>query len=375
VTQDDKSIFDFEMPEADDSFKLKDDSELDFGQPEQNDLINLDNEIADQSEQLRVMECVCPKCAEKTEIDLALMPENGFVTTCSSCNKQIHIMRESCACRAKRKSFEINCADCGKLLDQRPHCPSCGKIFPDYFVAFNPEDVRRKSRKEFFYNKWIAVRDLNISFAPTFKGRSHDSTHGYSPAYAPVHTSAGTSKLLSRKYAVLTVLLLVTFALIGAGAFAYNYHKSGQSYAENYFKTLYCIKTGVDSNVKTFTLLKTEWESASAAGRSFSPRISYDEARSIKLRGEIDNYMQKLSKPPKRFSQANENLNKIHNVYLDSETLIQSKPISLQELSNSIDNLNKKMSTASQELKSNLPDSLKPELANAKLKYRGLKEF
>jgi len=375
VTQDDKSIFDFEMPEADDSLKLKDDAELDFGQPEPNDLINLDNEIADQSEPLRVMECVCPKCAEKTEVDLALMPENGFVTTCPSCKKQIHIMRESCACRAKRRSFEINCAECGKPLDQQPHCHSCGKIFPDYFVAFNPEDARRKTRKEFFYNKWVAVRDLNISFVPTFKGRSHDSTHGYSPAHAPVHTSTGTSRPLSRRLSVLATLIVVTFALIGAGAFAYNYHKSGQSYAENYFKTLYCIKTGVDSNVKTFTLLKTEWESASAGGRSFSPRISYDEAKSIKLRGEIDKYMQKLSNPPKRFSQANENLNKIHNIYLDSEVLIQSKPVSLQELSNSIDNLNKKMKTASQDLKSNLPESLKQELEQTKLKYRGMQDF
>jgi hypothetical protein len=376
VNLDDKSIFDFYTPKTNDSSTLNDGSEFEFDQPEPGDFINLDNEIVDLAGLNRLMECVCPKCGEKTEVDLALMPENGFVITCSSCNKNVHIIRESCACRAKRKSYEINCANCGKLLDQQPHCQTCGKIFPDYFVTFNPDDARRKTRNEFFYNKWAAIRDLEISFRPTFKGKAHDVAPGYSPVREHFDTSTGRSALLSRRFAIIVTTLIVMCALVAAGIFAFDYQRSGLNYAENYIKALYCIKTGIDSNVNSCTSLKTEWESATASGKRFSPRISnYDETKSGKLGSEIDKYLQKLSKPPKGFSRANENLTKIHNIYLDSEALVRSRPTTLQELNISLENLNKKMRLASQDLKSDLPDSLKKEMEQAKLKYRGMKDF
>jgi hypothetical protein len=376
VNLDDKSIFDFYTPKAKDSSTSNDGPEFEFDQPEPGDFINLDNEIVDLTELNRLMECICPKCGEKTELDLALMPENGFVIACSSCNKKIHIIRESCACRAKRKSYEINCANCGKLLDQQPHCQSCGKIFPDYFVTFNQDDARRKARNEFFCNKWAAIRDMEISFRPAFKGEAYDAALGYSPVRKHFDTSTGRSALFSRRFAVIVTTLIVMCALVAAGLFAFDYHKSGLNYAENYIKALYCIKTGIDSNVKSGTSLKTEWESATASGKSFSPRISnYDETKSVKLESEIDKYMQKLSKPPKGFSRANESLTKIHNIYLESEALVRSRPTTLQELNISLENLNKQMRLASQDLKSDLPDSLKKEMEQAKLKYRGMKDF
>lgn len=371
----DNSPFNFEPLEADASFKSNEDSEFNFDQSQSNDITELNEEIADLTESVRLMTCVCPICAEKTEVDLTLMPDNEFVIICSSCNKQINIMRESCACRAKRKSNEINCANCGKLLDQQVHCHSCGTNFPDYFVTFDPKDARRKARNKLFSQKWAAIRDFNFSFSPAFKSGSQAISTGYSPQRINFNSTA-SSKLLSRKNNVLVISLFVAVFLIAAGIFAYNSYKTGQIYAENYIKSLYCIKTGIDLNIRTCTSLKTDWESALTAGRNFSPGIGgKEDTKSAKLRSEVEKYMQKMIEPPKRFSKANESIKNIYAIYLDTDVLVQSKPRSPQELGNSVDNLNKKMALASQALKSNLPDSLKQELENAKLKYRGMKDF
>lgn len=377
MDQNNKSPFDFELSEPDDTFNLGEDAEFNFEPPESNDLIESDEAIADLTEPVRLMECVCPKCSEKTEVDLALMPEDGFVTTCSSCNKQIHIIRESCACRAKRKSYEINCANCGKLLDQQVHCHSCGTNFPDFFVTFNPEDARRKSRNEFFAQKWAAIRDFKLSFSPASSSASQVFKPGYSPEIRSFDKATSKTSLISRRFAVLAISAIAAVALVAAGIFAYNSNKAEKRYAENYFKTLYCIKTGVDSNINTSKKMKTEWDKATAAGQRFSPGISSaDEIKSTKLRNEADKYMQKMTaEPPKKFAKANESLAKVHAIYLDSETLIASKPSSPLELNNSVEALNKKMLLASQELKSNLPDTLKKELEITKLKYRGMKDF
>lgn len=376
MNQTDNTKFDFEFPETDDSFTLSEDSEFIFDHSPSHGIIDMDEEIVDLTEPVNLMEYVCPKCANKTEIDLTLVPEGGFVTTCSSCNKQIHIIRESCACRAKRKSFEISCANCGNQLDQHAHCHSCGILFPDYFVTVNPEDARRKARSELLNKQWAFIRSLNFTFKPAFEGSSHDITHAYTPSARTFKTATAAPRLLSRRFALLAIFLFIATVLVATGVYAYNSYNSGQIYADNYIKALYCIKTGADTNIGASSSLKTEWESASASGRSFSPRIVIkDEAKSIKLRSEIDKYMLRMSKPPKKLLQANESLTSIHKIYLDSEVLVASKPRSLQELASSVDSLNKKISLASQGLKSTLPDSLKKELEIAKSKYRGMKDF
>jgi len=390
LNENDTPPFNFDALDADDPFAPSETPELNTAelntpelnteklhadQPESVNIIDPFEVTPEKAEPDRLMECVCPKCAQKTEVDLALVPENGFVTTCESCKSEIHVIRESCACRAKRKSGEINCVNCGKPLDHHAHCHSCAKPFPDYFVTVDPDAARSKARSEFFQKKWAAIRDLDFSFN-AFGRSPKDAVSGYSPTTKTVSAAKGTSGLLSRKYVVLAVGLIVAVALAAGGTFAYNSYKTGQIYAENYIKALYCIKTGVDTNLKTSASMKAEWESASLSGRSFSPIISSkDEAKAVKLRGEVDKILQKISEPPKKFSEANNSLMEIHKIYLETEALIVSKPNSLRELGSSIDGLDKKMSQSVQALKSTLPDSLKQELANAQLKYRGLKDF
>ncbi|MEI6827266.1 MAG: hypothetical protein WCK54_16860 [Desulfuromonadales bacterium] len=368
----DKSPFDFEPPKTDDSSSALNELEFNFDQLKPSEGIAVDEALINLDVHNRVMQCICPMCTEKTEVDLAQMPEHMFVITCSSCHKQIHVIRESCACRAKRNSFEINCAHCGNLLDQHAHCHSCGKAFPDFFVTIDPDKARSESRKIFFNKVWSTVKDLNVSFKPSFKRTSHDAVHGYSPTRA----ASSDSILLSRRYRVLALGIIVAIILYAGGVFAYKTYKTGQMYAENYVKALYCLKTGVDLNLKKGVSIKSEWEKASAAGRSFSPNSNLeDETNAAKLRTEIDKYLKLVNAPPEKFIQAESKLKEIHKIYLNSESLTQTKPASLVEFSSSISNLDKKMSLTSQDLKSSLPEALKQELEKAKLKYRGLKDF
>lgn len=371
MSQNETSKLHLNQPKADDPFAFDEESEFNFDSPPPDDIIQLDEEIADPGEPVWHMDCICLQCGGKADADFTLVPQNGFVITCVSCNKEIHVIRESGACRVKRKPYEINCANCGKLLGKHAHCDSCGELFPDYFVTVDPDEARHKARSEFFSKTWSAIKDLNISFEPVFEGHS-DTTHGnYAPRRAITAAAASSA---TRVLAVRAILFTIAVALVVAGVFAYNSYKAGQAYAENYFKALYCIKTGIDTNLKSCASLKAEWESVS--GRNFSPGIiNIDEKKSGKVRSEVDKYLLKMSEPPKKFLPSHDSLLKLHKVYLDSEDLVQTKPNSPQALGNSIENLTKNMNQASQELKSSLPDSLKQELATAKLKYRGLKDF
>ncbi|MDD2899688.1 MAG: hypothetical protein PHI31_13365, partial [Desulfuromonadaceae bacterium] len=201
----DNSPFDFEAPKTDDTFTVSDEADFNFDllQPV-SDGETVDDRV-DPPAQNRVMLCVCPKCAEKNEVDLAQMPEQMFAITCANCSQQMHVIRESCACRAKRKSLEINCANCGGLLDHHAHCHSCGKSFPDFFVTVNPDEARSKSRKEFFKRTWAAVTDLNVSFTPAFGSKTHAAVSGYSPT----RTASVESRNVSRRYIVPVLIGLV----------------------------------------------------------------------------------------------------------------------------------------------------------------------
>jgi len=368
----DKSPFDFDDPKTGDSSPSTEELDFNFEQLQPVDVVSVDEVSADLTVHNRHMMCVCPTCAAKTEVDLAQMPEQMFVITCANCTKQIHVIRESSACRAKRQSFEINCAHCGKLLDHHAHCTSCGKPFPDFLVTVDPEKARSESRKILFKKIWSAIADLNVSFNSSFNSTHHDAASGYSPT----RTTSGDSTLLSRRFLVLALNIIVAIALSAGGVYAYKSYKAGQMFVENYIKALYCINTGVDSNLTKSILNKTEWELAMASGRSFYPiSNANDETDAVKLHTEIDKYMLLINEPPKKFSQAQSNLKEIHKIYVDTEKLAQSKPSSLRELSSAIETFDKKMNQASQELKSNLPGTLKQELERAKLKYRGLKDF
>lgn len=372
----DKTKFNDGQQGTDDLFEFNEDADFNFGELPPDEIILLDEEITEPAESAGQMDFVCPLCAGIVGAAIAQVPEAGLVSVCPSCTKKIHIIRESSACRARQKPFGMNCAHCGKPLGKQAHCHSCGVLFPDFFVAIDPDAARRKARSEYYSKKWAAIKEFNLSFKPALEGRSKDAAPvRYAPGRAGT-AATGKSAMATRTFAVRAFFLIAAVALIVGGIFAYRSHKAGQVYADNYIKALYCIKTGVDTNIRTCASWKSEWESAGVSGRSPALRISgKDEAKTARLRGEIDKYMQTLSEPPKKFVQANDSLVKMHAIYLTSERLVKSKPTSPQMLGTSIENLTKTMGQATQTLKATLPELLKRELAAAKLKYRGLQDF
>jgi hypothetical protein len=379
----DKFSFDFDDPQIVDSKQLSDDTSFDFETPRVDDVplspadsdlgpFQLHEENVDQIEPDRIMECVCPGCSGRTKIDVSVMPDNKLKITCASCGKPMYVIRESGACRAKRKLAELHCANCCNQLDHHTYCHTCGKAFPDYFVTVNPDEVRRKSRKDIYNQLWQRVAKFNVSFYPSFESTHHHET----PRYSPVRHTTSKPGLFSRSYLASGVGLAVLIMLLAGGMFAYNYYKVEKMYAENYIKTLYCIKTGLDTNLKKCLAQKVEWESSNVSGRSFSPGINtLEEAKAVKLRAEIDKHLNSLAKTPKKYSNASMSLKNYLQVYLESDTLLKERPESLSEFSRSIDTLDKKANQVKQEIKSNIPGQLKQELDKARTKYKSLKEF
>ena len=66
-------------------------------------------------------------------------------------------------------------------LDQQPHCPSCGLLFPDYYVAVDPSEVRRQARNEYFAQKLAVLKSFNLSLGPVLGGGGRAVPAGYSP--------------------------------------------------------------------------------------------------------------------------------------------------------------------------------------------------
>jgi hypothetical protein len=384
MSDQDKFSFDFDDPQTVDTKQLSDDTSFDFEAPRGDDapvsapdtdldLFLLHEEIVDQVEPDWMMECICPSCSGKTNIDMSVMPENKLKITCASCSKQMYVIRESGACRAKRKLAEMHCANCGNQLDHHVYCRTCGKSFPDYFIMVNPDEVRSKTRKNLYNQLLQKIAKFNVSFNPSFESTSHHETHRHSPVR---HTTGSKPGLSSRRYLTSGISLVVLIMLLAGGMFAYNSYKIEKMYAENYIKTLYCIKTGLDANFKKCLAQKAEWESAGASGRNFTLGINaLEEAKNVKLRVEIDKYLNTLAKTPKKYSNARMSLKNYHQVYLDTEMLLKERAESLSEFSSSIDTLDKKANQVKQEIKSDLPGQLNQELDKARIKYKSLKEF
>ncbi|HIJ82015.1 MAG TPA: hypothetical protein HPP76_09945 [Desulfuromonadales bacterium] len=373
IKDDKKTTLPESLQGSKDHFTFEDELGFNLDQPKPDSLIQADDKPADTIEPLKIIECVCPKCKGKNEIELDLIPEDGLKIACSTCNKKIQIIKESCACRAMRRSNEINCSNCGRPLDRHYYCLSCGVIFPDYFVAIDPDDVRRKSQTEYFNNIWTSIADLKFSSAT-----SQDSSKKITYDYTSSSKSDGTGikKLFARKVVLSLVALVIAIALISTGVYAYNAYQLSKQYAENYFKALYCMKTGIETNLGVCEATRVEWEAALQAGRNYIPSMSSrNEVKSSKLHGEIDNLLKKMADPPAKFVHANTRLLEVNKIYTDTELIMQTPPVTVQDLNKTAEILASKMQKASQELKASIPNELKPELEIAKQKYRGMKDF
>ena len=278
------------------------------------DYTNKADESAEMYDSFKIMSCICPVCGEKTEVDFSIIPPNGLETNCTSCNAPLLIRKSTFAQKEKNRVKNANCASCGNMLKDHQQCDSCGAVFPDYYEAL------KSDRKQ----------------------------------PGPVST-----KFSSASIALIIVLLLIT-----AGLYFYNYLQMRDQYIDNYFKALHAIKSGIDLNLKV------------SLNQPVTTRInSTDEAKINRIRTESARRLKEIGKPPVGLKQANEKLVSLYKVYLETDALITSPPKTSKDLSDLIDKLTKNSADSEKELKASFPDSLKTGLENARLKYKGLKDF
>jgi len=302
------------------------------------------------------MKCSCPKCDANIQVDLPHVPENGTAAPCPECNSRFWVHKESFACRALKKEGKLYCAQCSNELNHQIVCPSCGVLFPDYCVVQTSKPVKRQLKK--------ARSTFSFSMLPTQQKR---------PQISP----SGKSSSKSRKSLVTIISLLMLVVVLSAVIVAgYNKRKVEQDFTRYYVLAIYGIKTGADLDLKQCAKFSNDWGTTMKAGQNVQPRISpEDESRLSKVKVEVDKYMQRLDKPPKKFITANAKIAKLYGIYTQLNSLTLAPPNSLGGFTDSVTKTGNDFQQAVQEFKTALPTELSAEIDKAKARYRGLRDL
>jgi len=306
------------------------------------------------------MKCTCPKCNVKIQLDLPNVSEEGASSTCTECKARFLVYKEPFAGRALRKTGEVSCSHCGEELGPYLHCPACGVLYPDYYVA--QSGLKRAPKK----------REL-VSLKESFSfdlGTKKVDTASPEQTYAVEQRPGNKSSNL----VAIVVSGIMVIALLAAGVTIYNNKKMERQYAASYVIALYGIKSGSDLNLTKCAKISAEWKSKLDSGQSFTPRISAgDEADLTTVKNEIDGAMQKLRKTPKKFAAANDKLINLHGVYAKSLAATLAPSGTPTSFTDSVSKVENEFNLAVKDLKANLPEELKDEVRRVLPRYNGLK--
>ncbi len=264
----------------------------------------------------KIMHCRCPVCKENTELDLSQISSASHEADCTACNSPITIKRISYSQREKKSTSFANCASCGNPLTDLQRCDSCGAVFPDFYEA---------------------VKSARKKVSPAAESK---------PRFSPV-----------------SVALVIILIFATAGLSFYNYMQSREQYIDTYFRMLNAVITGIDTNIRISSLKGNAKISAQ------------DEATVNRIKTATSRLENELSRHPVGLAAPKEKLNSLMLVYNESNTLITYPPGTQKELSELQTSIKKKRDAAANDIKTSLPTSFVKGLENARLKYRGLKEF
>lgn len=316
-----------------------------------------------------LLTCSCPKCGADLE---ARFTDEEQPLTCPSCSSNFILVRESSATRARRRSRKLSCAVCGNLLDHRGHCGSCGTLFPDYHVAVTREELHQKARAQRRSDFRQSLARFNPSlYVDLFRRPALEQRQR-----RPAPVAASSASLVTPRLQRL-LLALLGIALMGGGAsYAFTAHKKQQLFAKSFTEAIYGMKTGTDFNLEICDRIATEWKAAQITGSAFAPSLKAEEkVRTDKIGAEVAKIMQNIGEPPKKYAPAHQKLTQLREAYKKSADLLASPPESLPAFTAAAERAKSGFSSASQDLKSDMPDNLREELERAKQKYHRLKDF
>jgi hypothetical protein len=308
------------------------------------------------------MTCSCPKCSANIEVDLSRISDKGTFLPCPECKGRFWINKESYARMALKKDGNTYCDQCGKKLDHRIVCSSCGIMYPDYYLVQASRPPRRQIEKPNLFSLSFSLKPVKPTYAytPTYTGTAAKEYRTVAP------------RPLLKVVGIAAIIILIT---LGVNAL-FHKKKAEQQYAKNYIRALYIIKSGTDISIDTCSKISTEWKTNMSAGQNSVPRIKKeDETRLNSIKQSTDKYMQIINNPPKKFIEPKEKLANLYGLFLKANTLAIAPSGSLSGFTNSVNNSQNEFNSAVQLLKKSLPPELSAELKIAKNKYKGFKDI
>lgn len=318
------------------------------------------------------MAFTCLKCSASELVDFPENIEFDLKTVCHSCSSSMLITLESSAKRAKQKSREIYCSKCGHALDHHPHCPSCGCFCPSYYLVVNTAEIQRKARVARSNNIKLLITNLKSSLTWSSGAHQAEGSGGNWKKSASGSQSFISSKVRKIIGACFVIILIATLS----GLYSYKL-RTEQRYVTSYIKTLYALHLGSETIVAAMSKTAAEWNSTRTSGTAYAPKTNSDlETRLIKIGAEIDKLMQELQqKVPRKYEQQNNRLADFNNEFIKLRTLSTAPPASYEQLTNQITSAEKTVKQKESDVKGALDEKLNKELAVAKGKFRGFKEF
>ncbi len=235
---------------------------------------------------------------------------------------------------------------CGSVLDPSLACPSCGVLYPDFVVAQSTKPVRKRKAR--------IPRSFTVSYRPSRKT-------GPRPQHKPVAVPKKQVEKKSRiKGYAITIAVLAVVAAIGTGI--YLKRQTEMMYSKNYIRALYGIKVGVDLSLGSFK------NSLASIGSS------KDETKTGKVKNEVDNLMQKVNKPPKKYVAANEKLDRLYQIYTEIYNISNKPSASLRSYADTAEKLERDFEKGMKDLESSIPLEISAELESARIKYKALRK-
>jgi len=315
------------------------------------------------------MNCTCPKCHAKIELDLPEVTETGTSAACPACNARFSVYRESFGARALHKTGEISCAPCGNELGAQMHCPSCGAQFPDYLVVSLGRKRARKADKKVKLKGSPFPKSNRAVNAPVNVLPSLGSLQPEAQARPVVSAAPKNSRM--RTIAVST---LVVVALVGAGTFFYLKNQAEKTFLRNFVLATYCVQLGVDKSLKAGEKIAVEWKSKTDAAQPYKPRPSLEDEKDLDIiKTKLDGVKPNLVQAPGKFAQCNERLAKLEGVYNKLRSQVLAPGNSLQTFVENTGKLDVEYKQAVKTFKSGMPEEIMNELQIAGKRYKGLR--
>lgn len=317
------------------------------------------------------MICTCPKCAAAVEFELSQLPAEGKPNPCPACKSIFVLSRESFSRRGYHKASALNCVHCGGTLGSYINCPTCGVLYPDYYVSVDPKVARRRGQAEKLEAFLEVVKGFSFTLKPSALGGVTER-----PKQAPTASKSALFSGVSKRVKVLAACLVALVALGGIGGYYYVIMQARQAYIRNFIKEIYVAKSGAELCISASTRVATEWKAAIEAGKTFSPRLNIDEeSRLAKVKGEVEKLSAALAEPPEKFAQATEALGGLSRTFTTIYTQTLKPADNYQALLDSTTKSGLELKNALQKVKSSLHEDMKDELTQAKQKFRGMSDF